>query len=185
MDISDTEEYKSITAQIAEKEQALQNGNSAQAIRQQLKAEEEELRQQLSETERKIALADKSKDEKRLEELRQEKLDLEQSKADAERILFLLDELDKAKNTSLSAEVNSLFNIVEWQLFDRNKSGGYISCCIPKVDGKSLLDIRSNKAKKLIGKLDICNSIQRLEGVQIPIFVDDTEALDSGHLKKH
>lgn len=184
VDISDTEEYKSITAQIAEKEQALQNGNSAQAIRQQLKAEEEELIQQLSDAERKITLADKSKDEERLEELRQEKLDLVQSKADAEKVLYLLDELDKAKNTSLSAEVNSLFNIVEWQLFDYNKSGGYVSCCIPKVDGKSLLDIRSNKAKKLIGKLDICNSIQRLEGVQIPIFIDDTEALDSGHLEK-
>lgn len=183
-DISNTEEYKSITAQIAEKEQALNKGTSAQAIRQQLKAEEEDLRQKLSETERKIAMADKSKDEERLEELRQKKLDLEQSKADAEKVLYLLDELDKAKNNALSAEVNSLFNIVEWQLFEYAKNGGYKSCCIPKIDGMSLLDISSNKAKKLIGKLDICNSIQKLEGIQTLIFLDDTEALDTDNLNK-
>lgn len=184
VDITGTEEYKFITAQIAEKEQALNKENSAQAIRQQLKAEEEVLRQQLSETEQKIAMADKSKDEERLEELRQKKLDLEQSKADAEKVLDLIDELDKAKNNALSAEVNSLFNIVEWQLFEYAKNGGYKSCCIPKVDGMSLLDISSNKAKKLIGKLDICNSIQKLEDVHIPIFLDDTEALDSENLNK-
>lgn len=183
-DISDTEEYKSITAQIAEKEQVLNKETSAQAIRQQLKAEEEVLRQQLFEAEQKIAMADKSKDEERLEELRQKKLDLEQSKADAEKVLDLIDELDKAKNNVLSAEVNSLFNIVEFQLFTHNKSGGYVNCCIPKVDGMSLLDISSNKAKKLIGKLDICNSIQKLEGVQSCVFLDDTEALDTNNLNK-
>lgn len=183
-DISDTEECTSITAQIAEKEQALNKETSAQAIRQQLKAEEEVLRQQLSETEQKIAMADKSKDEERLEELRQERLNLEQSKADAEKVLDLLDELDKAKNNALSAEVNSLFNIVEWQLFEYAKNGGYKSCCIPKVEGMSLLDISSNKAKKLIGKLDICNSIQKLEGIQTLVFLDDTEALDTDNLNK-
>ena len=32
--------------------------------------------------------------------------------------------------------------------------------------------------------MDICNSIQKLEGIQTLIFLDDTEALDTDNLNK-
>ncbi len=184
IDISDTEEYKSIQSQIAEKEAAMQKGNSADEIRQSLNTELSEAEEQLLEVEKQIAKADVSADEKRLAELKKQRIDLEQSKTDCEKILDLLSELDKKKNESLSESINALFGIVRFKLYEYNKSGGYKSVCVPMVDNKSILDITSNKGNRILGRLDIINSIQKIEGINCPVFLDDAESLDDENIAK-
>lgn len=184
IDISETDEYKAIQSQIAEKESAMQSENSVSDVKKQLKAEEEQLRQQLQAVESELAKSNTEADEQRLDELRKQRMDLEQSKADAEKILDLLNELDKAKNNALSDAINSRFGIVKWVLWEYGKNGSYKNVCIPTVDGMSLLDISANKAKKVLGKLDICNSIQKITGNCLPIFADDIESLDSENMQK-
>lgn len=184
IDIADSEEYKALANEIAEKEQAMHKANDILAVKAELKAQESELRQQLSECERKIAESNTEKDEQRLEELRAEQRTQEQNKANAEKILDLLDELDKAKNETLSDSINSHFSLVKWKLFELNKSGGYKSVCIPTVDGKSILTTMSNKGNRILGRVDICNSIQKISGMSVPIILDDSESLDSINQKK-
>ncbi len=179
IDVSATEEYKAIEQQIAEKEEAMHKANDISAVKAELKARETALRQQLAECESQIAKADTTADEQRLEELKQTRIDSEQNKANAEKILDLLDELDKAKNEALTEAVNSHFGLVKWQLFTYTKSGGYKTVCIPTIDNKSLLDCTSNKAKKIMGKIDICLSIQKICNINCPLIVDDIESLDS------
>lgn len=184
IDITDSEEYKALANEISEKEQAIHKANDISAVKAELKAQESELRQQLSECERKIAESNTEKDEQRLEELRAEQRTQEQNKANAEKILDLLDELDKAKNETLSDSINSHFSLVKWKLFELNKSGGYKSVCIPTVDGKSILTTMSNKGNRILGRVDICNSIQKISGMSVPIILDDSESLDSINQKK-
>ena len=184
IDVSATEEYKALEQQIAEKEQAMHKANDISAVKAELKAQENDLRQQLSECERKIAESNTEKDEQRLEELRAEQRTQEQNKANAEKILDLLDELDKAKNETLSDSINSHFSLVKWKLFELNKSGGYKSVCIPTVNGKSILTTMSNKGNRILGRVDICNSIQKISGMSVPIILDDSESLDSTNQKK-
>lgn len=184
IDVTATEEHKALEQQIAEKEQAMHKANDVSAVKAELKAQENELRQQLSECERKIAESNTEKDEQRLEELRAEQRIQEQNKANAEKILDLLDELDKAKNETLSDSINSHFSLVKWKLFELNKSGGYKSVCIPTVNGKSILTTMSNKGNRILGRVDICNSIQKISGMSVPIILDDTESLDSTNQKK-
>lgn len=179
IDVTVTEEYKALEQQIAEKEEAMHKANDISAVKAELKAQESELRQQLSEVEQKIAESNTERDEQRLEELKQTRIDSEQNKANAEKILDLLDELDKAKNEALTEAVNSHFGLVKWQLFTYTKSGGYKTVCIPTIDNKSLLDCTSNKAKKIMGKIDICLSIQKICNINCPLIVDDIESLDS------
>jgi chromosome segregation ATPase len=179
IDASATEEYKALEQQIAEKEQAMHKANDISAIKAELKAQETALRQQLAECESQIAKSDTAADEQRLEELKQTRIDSEQNKTNAEKILDLLDELDKAKNEALTEAVNSHFGLVKWQLFTYTKSGGYKTVCIPTIDNKSLLDCTSNKAKKIMGKIDICLSIQKICNINCPLIVDDIESLDS------
>lgn len=178
IDVSATEEYKALEQQIAEKEQAMHKANDISSVKAELKAQENDLRQQLSECERKIAESNTEKDEQRLEELRAEQRTQEQNKTNAEKILDLLDELDKAKNETLSDSINSHFSLVKWKLFELNKSGGYKSVCIPTVNGKSILTTMSNKGNRILGRVDICNSIQKISGMSVPIFCDDVESLD-------
>lgn len=184
IDVSATEEYKELEQQIAEKEQAMSKANNISNVKAELKAQESELRQQLSEVEQKIAESNTEKDKQRLEELRAEQRTQEQNKTNAEKILDLLDELDKAKNETLSDSINSHFSLVKWKLFELNKSGGYKSVCIPTVNGKSILTTMSNKGNRILGRVDICNSIQKISGMSVPIILDDTESLDSTNQKK-
>ena len=184
IDVSTTEEYKALEQQIAEKEQAMHKANDISAVKAELKAQETALRQQLSNCESQIAKSDTTADEQRLEELRQTKVDSEQNKANAEKILDLLDELDKAKNEALTDAVNSHFSLVKWQLFEYAKNGNYKSCCIPTVDGKSILTTMSNKGNRILGRVDICNSIQKISGISVPIILDDSEGLSADNQKK-
>lgn len=178
VDISDTDEYKKLSAEIDEKEAEMQKSMKVDDMRGQLKLEENEIRRKLSECESQISKSDTSADEQRLEELRDRRIDMEQKKSDAEKILYLLGELEKAKNQKLSAEINKHFETVQWQLFEVNKSGGYKSVCIPTIDGKSILSTMSNKGNQIIGKVDICNSIQKINDLSVPVFLDDSESLD-------
>lgn len=184
IDVSATEEYKVLEQQIAEKEQAMHKANDISAVKAELKAQETALRQQLAECESQIAKSDTAADEQRLEELKQTRVDSEQNKANAEKILDLLDELDKAKNEALTEAVNSHFGLVKWQLFEYAKNGNYKSCCIPTVDGKSILTTMSNKGNRILGRIDICNSIQKISGISVPIILDDSESLDEDNQKK-
>ena len=184
IDVSTTEEYKVLEQQIAEKEQAMRKANDISAVKAALKAQETALRQQLAECESQIAKSDTAADEQRLEELKQTRIDSEQNKANAEKILDLLDELDKAKNEALTEAVNSHFGLVKWQLFEYAKNGNYKSCCIPTVDGKSILTTMSNKGNRILGRVDICNSIQKISGISVPIILDDSESLSTDNQKK-
>lgn len=184
IDVSATEEYKALEQKITEKEEAMHKANDISAVKAELKAQETALRQQLAECESRIAKSDTVADEQRLEELRQTRIDSEQNKANTEKILDLLDELDKAKNEALTEAVNSHFGLVKWQLFEYAKNGNYKSCCIPTVDGKSILTTMSNKGNRILGRVDICNSIQKISGISVPIILDDSESLSTDNQKK-
>lgn len=184
IDVSAAEEYKTLEQQIAEKEQVMHKTNDISEVKTELKAQETALRQQLAECESQIAKSDTAADEQRLEELKQTRIDSEQNKTNAEKILDLLDELDKAKNEALTEAVNSHFGLVKWQLFEYAKNGNYKSCCIPTVDGKSILTTMSNKGNRILGRVDICNSIQKISGISTPIILDDSESLSTDNQKK-
>lgn len=177
-DLSDNQEYINLMLEISDKTNALESMDTGKDYRAQLNSKLTELRAGLLVTEKEIAKADTTEAEERLEQLREQRMDLEQSKADSERILDLLDKLDKSKNEMLAGKINEKFKTVSWMLFELNKSGGYKSVCIPTIDGKSLLDISSNKGNRILGKLDICNSIQKIKDLNVPVFLDDAESLD-------
>lgn len=184
IDVTANEEYKALEQQIVEKEQAMHKANDISTVKAELKVQETALRQQLAECESQIAKSDTAADEQRLEELKQTRIDSEQNKANAEKVLDLLDELDKAKNEALTEAVNSHFGLVKWQLFTYTKSGGYKSCCIPTVDGKSILTTMSNKGNRILGRVDICSSIQKISDISVPIILDDSESLSTDNQKK-
>lgn len=184
VDIHDREDYKAVQAEIVRKEELLKQSTSLSDIKKSLKLEESEIRAQLAEVEKKIASTNTESDEERLEELRNQKTDLEQTKTDAEKILALLDQLDRAKNEALTDAVNNNFSLVKWQLFDTAKNGNYKSVCIPTVEGKSILTTMSNKGNRILGRVDICNSIQKMCGISTPVFLDDSESLDDDNQAK-
>lgn len=181
-DMTDNAEYSAVKAELENKEKELSDKKSNNLS--ELKIENQKLNDELRKIEVEIQSADTSKDEERLQELKNQIISLEQAKTDAERILDLLKELDKVKNEKLSDNINSMFSLVKWKLFDHAKNGNYTSVCVPMVDNKSILSLESNKGNRILGKADILNSLQMIENVRVPVFMDDVESLDSENLKK-
>lgn len=184
LDISDTSEYQEINQQITEKENALKSMENISEYRKVLKEDEQELREELSDCESKILMSNTEIEEKRLAELKQQRTDMVQQQAEAEKVLYLLTELEKAKNEEFSNQINQKFKLVQWQLFETAKNGNYKSTCIPMVDGKSILTTISNKGNRILGRVDICQRVQDIAGISVPIWVDDCESLDSENQKK-
>ena len=184
IDVKQSEKYKEIESKISDREESMKKMQNLKDIKAELKTEEERIRSELAEVDRKISAANTESDEIRLEELKKSKFDKEQEKADAEKILDLLKELEKAKNEELSEEINSKFGIVNWQLFETAKNGNYKSVCVPMIDGKSILTTMSNKGNRILGRVDICRSIQKISGINCPIWLDDLESLDEENQKK-
>ncbi len=184
IDVKQSEKYKEIESKIADREDSMKKMQDLKDIKAELKTEEERIRSELAEADRKISAANTESDEIRLEELKKSKFDKEQEKADAEKVLDLLKELEKAKNEELSEEINSKFGIVNWQLFETAKNGNYKSVCVPMIDGKSILTTMSNKGNRILGRVDICRSIQKISGINCPIWLDDLESLDEENQKK-
>lgn len=184
IDISDTSEYQEINQQITEKENALKSMENISEYRKVLKEDEQELREELSDCESKILMSNTEIEEKRLAELKEQRTDMVQQQADAEKVLYLLTELEKAKNEEFSNQINQKFKLVQWQLFETAKNGNYKSTCIPMVDGKSILTTISNKGNRILGRVDICQSVQDIARISVPIWVDDCESLDSENQKK-
>lgn len=178
------EEYRKLYEELSEAEKKVESLNSFTGTLQKLKEEEMQIRTELQDVCDKIISADSTADEARLDELRDIYRKKCQLKSNAKCVLDGIKDLDKAKNEMLNGAINAQFDIVKWKLWDLNKSGSYKSVCIPMVDGKSILSIKSNKGNRILGRLDICNSLQKIMGIECPIWMDDCENLDKHNRRK-
>lgn len=173
VDISNRPEAQEIQRQIAEKEAAMNKGNSAEEIRQDLRFELNDLQNHLVEVEKQLSLAQHNIEiDEQIAELRKKQSEFEQNKANAEKILYQLDLVSKRKNELLTDQVNSHFKLVKFRLFDYLKNGNVVDDCEPTIDGKSLKD-HSNGALRVLAKLDIVDGLQRFYGQHYPVFAED------------
>lgn len=180
IDISDTPEYKEIKKQISEKEESLKQGDSETTVSQQLRAEYDDLQNQLIEVEKQIALSVKnSAIDEDIAGLRAKQKEYEQQKCDCEKILDQLKTVEKRKNEMLQDEVNVNFKLVKFRLFDYLKNGDVVNDCTPTIDGKSI-NHHSNGALRVLAKLDIISGLQRYYGQFYPVFADDFSLVTSG-----
>lgn len=183
-DLSDNQEYEAICLEISAKEEAIRSINKGTDHKAELRRRKEEIYDELDSAKEQLAKVNNNVVlEDRLEELRQEHMQKEQAKADCERILDLLAELDKKKNEYLVADINRHFGRVTWKLWENAKNGNYQTCCVPMIDG---FDIRStaNHGRVLEAQMDVALSIQKIVGINAPVLLDNAEALDSGNLKR-
>ena len=177
IDVSQTEEYVEIKKQIAEKEQAMLKFNSADGIRRQLIEEERELNRQLLDFERRIGLSQNNVEiDERIAELQAEQREVGQKVADQEKMLYLLEEFIRYKMDKVSESINGMFEGISFKLFDMQLNGGMketCECTVEVVPYGSL-----NNGHRIIAGLQIIKALQKLYDVQIPVFVDNSEAVN-------
>lgn len=181
IDVTGTEEYKSIQSQIAEKEQAMSQMNNASSIRESLDAEAEDLHIEYTEVEKQIALSQRNIEiDERIEELQAEQREVAQKIADVEKMLYLLDEFIKYKLGKISDSINAMFDGISFKLFDIQLNGGVKEVCEVTCGGVPFQSL--NNGHRIVAGLQIIKALQKLYGVYLPIFIDNAESVNEFNL---
>jgi len=164
---------------ISEVQKAIEDKKATMPNMSVLKSEELELQGQLRDCEIQLSKADdNSRIDDKIAELREQQIKYEQQRADSEKILFQLDEIQKAKNELLTEEINKHFKLVRWEMFTYLKNGNYAEACNCFVGDKELGSALNN-ALQIQAKVDICNGLQNFFDKHLPIWIDNSEALDT------
>jgi AraC-like DNA-binding protein len=136
------------------------------------------LRKELSEIEGTYKVLENNKAiDSKVAELREKKIADEQHRAEAEKMLYQIEQFERRKNEMLEGDINQHFGLVEWKLFDFQKNGSYQECCIPTYQGKNI-NTQTNEALSIMLKIDIAVSLQKFYGLYVPVVVDEAERLD-------
>lgn len=181
IDVTGTEEYKAIQSQLAEKEQAMSQMNSADEVRKSLNAELEDFQSQLIECEKKMAMSQKNIEiDERIEELQAEQREVAQKIADVEKMLYLIDEFIKYKMDKIRDSINAMFDGVNWKLFSEQINGGVKEICECTVNGVPFGSL--NNGHRIIAGLQIIKALQKLYCAYLPIFIDNAESVNDFNL---
>lgn len=177
IDVTGTEEYKAIQSQLAEKEQAMSQMNSADEVRKSLNAELEDFQSQLIECEKKMAMSQKNIEiDERIEELQAKQREVAQKIADVEKMLYLIDEFIKYKMDKIRDSINAMFDGVNWKLFSEQINGGVKEICECTVNGVPFGSL--NNGHRIIAGLQIIKALQKLYCAYLPIFIDNAESVN-------
>lgn len=175
-DLSENQEYEALQTELSNLEESQRNMDTGSDYRSQLKIKLSGLREELSAVEKKIASADNTAIEERIEQLKEEQREVGQKVADQEKMIYLLEQFIRTKMDKISESINEKFKTVSWKLFDMQINGGMKETCECTVKGVPYSSL--NNGHKIIAGLDIVSSLSALYGVSAPIFIDNAEALN-------
>lgn len=116
----------------------------------------------------------------RIEVLRGTQKDLAKTFEQTERLLHLCDVFTRAKVDMLDARINSRFSSLRFRLFEEQINGGLKDCCevlIPTPAGTLVPYASANNAAKICAGLEIIHTLAEAWNMQIPVFVDNAEAV--------
>jgi chromosome segregation ATPase len=179
VDISNTEEYKAIQSQIAEKEVSMNRYADMQSMRIELKCAEEEIREDIEQVNKKLTSVSINESvDKRIAELKQERRDIAQKITDVQAKLDLLKRFSRKKNELLESDVNEYLEFCHVKMFRPLVNGDTEECCDFIYKGEPY-SRNMNHGAKILTEIDICRAFQKKCGVELPIMTDDTESLDS------
>lgn len=177
VEVSDSPEYLSISAEIDQLEKQAREMGTGSGYLNQLRQKKQDLVTQLDRV--KSTLTGKENNERvqtRVLELQQEQRTTSQLIADQEKELFLLEEFTKAKMDLLSSRINSKFKLVNFRLFENQINGGYKETCECMVNGVPFSSL--NAGHRVVAGLDIITALQEIYGVTAPIFIDNAESVN-------
>jgi len=183
IDISDTEEYKTIQSQIAKKEAALNAINNHSEKRAEIKAERQQLIDEISEKKAVILKyqADVEQREKNVSALESDLRNKNQCVADTEQKIELLKDFSIEKNKALAEEINPHFKHFQFEFVEYTQEGNPVETLKLMCGGTSYFD-GLNLSDRILCEIDLVCGLQAIRELNLPVFVDNTEAINTDRL---
>lgn len=183
VDMTNDEEYLAVTARIAELEEKLKSFDDVPGKKQELRMQISNVVKQISNVDAdiKIAQAAVTEKEKRVAELNEELKSLGQVQADIEKNVDTVLNFSIQKNKALAEKINPFFHHFQFSFLDYTIEGNPVETCKMICNG---IDYNSglNHSDKILCEVDLLNGLQEMNGLNLPIWIDDSESVNVDRL---
>nr|DAE13499.1 MAG TPA: chromosome partition protein [Siphoviridae sp. ctVif31] len=183
VDMTNDEEYLAVTARIAELEEKLKSFDDVPGKKQELRMQISNVMKQISNVDAdiKIAQAAVTEKEKRVAELNEELKSLGQVQADIEKNIDTVLNFSIQKNKTLAEKINPHFKHFQFSFLDYTIEGNPVETCKMICNGVNYFD-GLNYSDKILCDIDLLRGLQALNGLNLPIFVDNSESINTTRL---
>ena len=183
VDMTNDEEYLAVTARIAELEEKLKSFDDVPGKKQELRMQISNVMKQISNVDADINIAQAAvtEKEKRVAELNEELKSLGQVQADIEKNIDTVLNFSIQKNKALAEKINPFFQHFQFSFLDYTIEGNPVETCKMICNGVNYFD-GLNYSDKILCDIDLLRGLQALNGLNLPIFVDNSESVNANRL---
>lgn len=180
-DISNDADYIKLSSKLKELEEIISNGNNEEQLSA-LDKEKQFLIADLHCVESEILRSQRNVDiDERITELKAEQRQTSQLIANEEKTLALLEDFNRARMNMLTESINEHFSLVKWVIFQEQINGGYADVCYATVNGSNR-EKGLNDSDCLLADLDILQTFQKMNDLNIVLFLDRAESINADRI---
>lgn len=179
IDVSGTDEYKEIQLKISANEELLEKASSIDDLRALYRGEKTIKQSELTEVEIKLSKAnDNAEKDERIAILQKQQIEISQQIANEQRYLDLLNDFNAKRMQMLEESINKHFKTVKWKMFEQLGNGNLADVCYATVNG-SIYGQGLNDSDCILANLEIIQTFQQLNGIELPCWIDRAESVES------
>lgn len=182
VDLSDNAEHQKITAKIEQAEAALHEMNNGSEQRREITEKRNGFIRECAKIDAEINNIDRKKQahEEDVEKLYQAFRESSQKEADIQRKKDILKNFSIKKNERIASMINPVFSEFRFEFLEFTQDGNPVETCRMVSNGIEYRDM--NHSKKILVQADLLRGFQELSGLNLFVFIDDTESVNDDNL---
>ena len=182
VDLSDNTEYQKITAEIEQEEAALHELNNGSEQRREITNKRNGFIRECAKIDAEINNIQRKKQvhDEEVEKLYQAFRESSQKEADITRKKDILKNFSIKKNERIASMINPVFSEFQLEFLEFTQDGNPVETCRMVSNGIEYRDM--NHSKKILVQADLLRGFQELSGLNLFVFIDDTESVNDENL---
>ena len=178
VDLSDNAEYQKITAEIEQAEEALKQMNNGSEQRREITEKRNGFIRECAKIDAEINNIQRKKQahEEDVEKLYQAFRESSQKEADIQRKKDILKNFSIKKNERIAEMINPYFDEFQFNFLSYTQNNDPVEVCEMIRKGVEYRNL--NYSDKLIVQTDLLCGFQKIQGVSLPIFIDNAESIN-------
>ena len=177
-DVSENEEYIKVSSEIQKAEEALEAMNNGSAERETLRIQRNDYIRECAKIDAEINNIQRKKQahDEAVEQLYQEFRESSQKEADIQRKKDILKNFSIKKNERIAEMINPYFEEFQFNFLSYTQNNDPVEVCEMLRNGVEYRNL--NYSDQLICKVDLLCGFQKIQGVSLPIFIDNAESIN-------
>lgn len=182
VDLSDNKEYQSLSMKIILAEAALHEMENGSKQRREITDKRNGFIRECAKIDAEINNIQRKKQahEEEVEKLYQAFRESSQKEADIQRKKDILKNFSIKKNERIASMINPVFSEFQFEFLEFTQDGNPVETCRMVSDGIEYRDM--NHSKKIMVQADLLRGFQELSGLNLFVFIDDTESVNDENL---